>query len=318
MKRRFVFLAVTLFACSRDPADVPSVGTLERDRIELVAEANEPITELAVKEGDVVSAGQLLLQLEPARLAAQVARAQATRAQSAARLAELERGPRAERIRSARAALAGAKSAVASAQSDWQRMKELAEKDIETASRRDAMLAARDAAVARRDEAAALLDELERGNTSEELEQARSALAAADASLAETRVHLERLSVRAPMAGRVDSLPFELGERPAAGATVAVLLAADTPYARVYVPQPVRVRIGPGTKARIAIAGRDGALAGRVRTLAHEAAFTPYYALTQHDRGHLSYLAEVDVDPGAAADLPTGVPVEVTFELGNP
>jgi HlyD family secretion protein len=317
MKRWALAVLCGFAACSRDPAAIPAVGTLERDRIELTAEANEPITELAAREGDLVTAGQLILQLEPSRLAAQVARAQASRAQLAARLAELERGPRAERIRQARAALAGAKSAVANMESDWQRASQLAEQGIETGARRDSSRAARDGAFAQRDQAQALLEELERGYTSEEIEQARSALAAADAALTESRIHLERLSVRAPGAGRVDALPFKLGERPAAGATVAVLLSADTPYARVYVPEPVRVRIGPGSRAHIRIAGRDGELAGTVRTLSHEAAFTPYYALTQHDRGRLSYLAEVDVDGGAGADLPTGVPVEVRFELGS-
>ena len=52
-----------------------------------------------------------------------------------------------------------------------------------------------------------------------------------------------------------------------------------------------------------------------MRTLSHDAAFTPYYALTQHDRGRLSYLAEVELDGVATATLPTGVPVEVRFEL---
>jgi HlyD family secretion protein len=83
----------------------------------------------------------------------------------------------------------------------------------------------------------------------------------------------------------------------------------------VYVPEAVRARIAEGTRATVTVSGRDGTLEGRVRELAHEAAFTPYYALTQHDRGRLSYLAEVVVSGPGADDLPTGVPVEVRFEL---
>ena len=50
-----------------------------------------------------------------------------------------------------------------------------------------------------------------------------------------------------------------------------------------------------------------------MRYVSSEAAFTPYYALTQEDRGRLSYLAEVTLtDELAAARLPSGVPVEVT------
>ena len=48
-----------------------------------------------------------------------------------------------------------------------------------------------------------------------------------------------------------------------------------------------------------------------VRFLSAQAAFTPYYALTQRDRSRLSYLMEVTLTEPAAKELPTGVPVEV-------
>ena len=73
-------------------------------------------------------------------------------------------------------------------------------------------------------------------------------------------------------------------------------------------------RIRVGSRARVRIAGREGELAARVRWVAHDAAFTPYFALTQHDRGRLSYLAEVDIEGADSVELPTGVPVEVEFE----
>ncbi len=315
MKARVTLLCL-LAACGGDPAAVPAVGTLERDRIELAAEAAEPIVAVHVREGDRVAAGDAVLALDPRRLAAQVARAQGLRDQARARLAELERGPRAERIREARARLAAAESAAANAQREYDRVRALAQRSVESAARVDLLRSQRDQAVAARDRARALLEELEHGTTSEELDQARGALAGAEAALADVEVRLERMTVRAPRAGRVDALPFKLGERPGAGAVVAVLLSADAPYARVYVPEAVRARISTGTPARVRVAGRDGELDGRVTKLAHDASFTPYYALTQYDRGRLSYLAEVEVTGPGLEDLPTGVPVEVRFELG--
>ncbi|HTO06885.1 MAG TPA: HlyD family efflux transporter periplasmic adaptor subunit [Myxococcota bacterium] len=302
-------------ACRRDPGAIPVVGTLERDRIELTAEENEPIVEVQVREGQTVAAGDVLLALDDRRVSAQLARARATRDQLAARLAELERGPRAERIREARARLAGAESAAKNAQIEYDRVQSLERRSFESASRRDQMRSQRDEAASRRDQARATLEELERGTTTEELDQARGALAAAEAAVADTEVRFERLTLRAPRPGRVDSLPFKQGERPPAGAVVAVMLAADPPYARVYVPEAVRARIAEGTRATVTMSGRDGALEGQVRKLAHEAAFTPYFALTQHDRGRLSYLAEVEVSGPGTGDLPTGVPVEVHFQL---
>jgi len=315
MKRMVSAWLVALAACGADPADLPALGTLERDRIELVAEANEPIVAVFVREGDPVVVGQLLLQQDDALLAAQSTRAEASRDELRARLAESERGPRAERIREARARLAGAESAVRNAQADHERARALEQRSFESPAKRDLLRSRRDEALARRDEARATLEALEHGSTSEELDQARGALAAAEAQVAENAIRRARLSVRAPRSGHVDALPFELGERPPTGAVVVILLAADPPYARVYVPEPVRARIASGSRARIRIAGLEGELAGTVRMLSREAAFTPYYALTQYDRGRLSYLAEVEIDGTAPDRLPTGVPVEVRFDL---
>jgi HlyD family secretion protein len=84
------------------------VGTLERDRLDLVAEASEPVVERSVDEGAYVEAGSLLVKLDPVRLEAQVAQAASARARAEARLAELVRGPRRERIAETRARLLGA------------------------------------------------------------------------------------------------------------------------------------------------------------------------------------------------------------------
>jgi HlyD family secretion protein len=106
-------------------------------------------------------------------------------------------------------------------------------------------------------------------------------------------------------------LPYKLGERPPAGGVVAVLLADGTPYARVYVPEDLRVRYAAGNRVQLHVDGVDGPLGGTVRYVSAEASFTPYYALTQKDRTRLSFLAEITVDDPKAASLPAGVPVQV-------
>ena len=83
------------------------LGTLERDRMELVAESQDPVVEIAVTEGDRVTAGQLLLRLDPAAYDARLTQARAEVAQAERRLAELVSGPRREEILAARARLAG-------------------------------------------------------------------------------------------------------------------------------------------------------------------------------------------------------------------
>jgi len=54
-----------------------------------------------------------------------------------------------------------------------------------------------------------------------------------------------------------------------------------------------------------------------VRFVSAEAAFTPYYSLTQKDRSRLAYRAEITLEGAEAAALPTGMPVQV-FVPGAP
>ena len=122
---------------------------------------------------------------------------------------------------------------------------------------------------------------------------------------------MARTVVRSPVAGVVESLPFRLGERPARGQTIISLLSDERIFARVHIPEPLRTRVATGDPALIRVDGHPEDYPGRVRWISTEAAFTPYYALTQHDRSRLAYLAEIDL--GDDAGLPVGVPAEVRF-----
>lgn len=311
-------LVALLFAtgCQRN-AGLEVVGTLEWDRIELTAEAAEPIVGFAVREGETVTAGQVILSQDARRMQAQLDQANALLAQQEARLAELRRGPRTELITQARAQLEGAAGTLASARHELDRVRPLVDKKLLSPQDLDKAQAAYDTALAARDAARAILAERETGSTSEELDQAVAARDAASASARALAVGLERLTVRAPRAGVVDDLPLELGERPQAGAVVAVLLAGDAPHARVYLPEPLRAQVRTGSTATVHIDGIDRPFRGHVRRISADPAFTPYYSLTAHDRSRLSYLTEVELDGDEAHELPAGIPLQVTFD-GEP
>lgn len=303
-------------ACDTPPAVRRVVGTLERDRIELIAEAQEPIVEILVREGQQVQTGDLLVRLDESRFAAQHAQAQAARDRTAARLAELVRGPRTEKIAEARARLQGVESTLREARRDLTRIKSLFEQEVVPEARLDQALTRYDGARSRRNEARVMLQRLLEGTTSEELDQARAAVSEAEAALTEIQIRAQRLHIQAPQPGQIDALPYEVGERPPPGAVVVVMLGDTAPYARVYVPEPRRVYVQPGLAAQVWVDGMEQALSGRVRVVSSEAAFTPFLALTERDRSRLTYVAEVDMIDPQAATLPTGLPVEVSFESG--
>jgi HlyD family secretion protein len=90
-----------------------------------------------------------------------------------------------------------------------------------------------------------------------------------------------------------------------------VLLDSSRTFARVFVPEHLRSRVRPGDSLTVRIDGLAESFSGQVRWVSADASFTPYFALTEHDRSRLSYLAEIDVE--AASELPSGIPLQVDF-----
>ena len=302
--------ASLLWGCQPVPETTRIVGQLESDRIELTAESSEPIVARLVIEGQSVTEGEPLIQQNTDRVLAQLAELEAVLAQTQARLDELVRGPRKEQILAAQANLDGAVRDLEFRQLELDRAETLLTKKLASAENRDAARAALDASAARLEYNKAQLQQLLTGTTVEELEQARSALRQSEAKVQQKQIDLQRLTTAAPANGVVDSLLLQTGERPVPGQPIAILLGGTQPYARVYIPEAQRVSVKPGDTARVFVDGRDQPVNGRVRWVASEASFTPYFALTEHDRGRLTYLAKIDLD-ATANRLPDGVPVEV-------
>ncbi|MCU5783914.1 secretion protein HlyD family protein [Alcanivorax balearicus MACL04] len=302
-------LLLLLFGCNDQPE--PLLGTIEWDRVAVLAEASEPVIELSVREGEAVTSGQPLLRLDPTRIQARLEAAQADLAGQRARLAELERGPRRETIDAARAELAQARSERTLARQDLRRTQTLFERGSVARANLDDARARVNSLGAQVDARQARLDELLAGTRPEQLDQARATLQAAQASVAELRRQRQRLDVVAPIAGRVDALPHRLGDQPAQGAVLVSLLGGDTPYARVYIPEPRRAAIRPGDRFRVAVDGIDKPFDAEVRSIRQDPAFTPYYALSGDDAARLSYMAELTLLGEAARELPAGVPCQV-------
>ncbi len=307
-----LLLALMLTACG-DSADNQALGTLERDRIVLKATASEIIVSEPVPEGTMVTAGTVLVQLDDKKQQVLVARAEAEAARARAQLEELRNGARPEEIAAASARVQGAKAEVVEAQASYTRALELEKQKLAAQATLDRALANRDAAEAALESASEDLLRLTNGTRQEQLDQGEAALRAAEAQLALEQHRLSELTVVATRDAYLDSLPWNVGERVPAGSTLAILLASDRPYARVYIPEPWRASLNTGDTRRVLVDGVDRTLTGRLRWIATEPAFTPYYALNASDRARLVYVAEFDLED--AEDLPTGVPAQVL--LGN-
>ncbi len=303
----FVLLALT--ACS-DKSQNLALGTLERDRIAHTATASEVVVDLPVKKGTLIKKGTLLVKLDDTLQKAEVDKARAQVAQAQANLEKLRNGAREEEVAAARANVAGSRAALIESKANYARILNLKKQNLVSQAELDKALAIRDASQANLESTQEALLALTNGTREEDLRGAEASLNVALATLASANKRLADLSVVATRDGILDNLPWNLGERVTVGSPLAIVLAGNAPYARIYVPEPYRVKLKVGDKLVVHVDSIEQPITGSLRWIATEPAFTPYYALNQEERSRLMYLAEVQL-PESEFELPNGVPAQV-------
>ncbi|MBS0465414.1 MAG: HlyD family efflux transporter periplasmic adaptor subunit [Proteobacteria bacterium] len=309
-------LVTTLLLAACAPRSPQVSGTLEWDRITLPAPISERIAQVSVHEGDMVAAGATVLTLETTRTQARLDAAKAQLAGAQEALKKLRVGARSEDIAQARAQLAGAQSLATNAGQALGRARAEFARQVVPRASLDAAIAQAGSADAQVQAVQQALAVLLHGSRPEDIAQAQAQADAAQAQVDSISVDLQRVRITAPRAGRIDAIPYKQGDQPPVGAPLAIELVGDAPYARVYVPEPLRASVHIGDRARVVVDGQAGAFAGRVRAIRAEPVFTPYYALSGEDAPRLSYLAEIQLGTDAGK-LPIGVPVHVEFWRGG-
>jgi len=73
------------------------------------------------------------------------------------------------------------------------------------------------------------------------------------------------------------------------------------------------MRVREGQDLTLHVQGDKRDWHARVRSIARDPSFTPYYALTGDDASRLVYRAELLLTDADAAQLPAGLPVQVTL-----
>ncbi len=304
-----LLIFVSLTACDSRPQNI-ALGTLERDRIAHTATANEIVVALPVPQGSEVKKGTLLVKLDDTLQQTQVSKAEAEVAQAEANLEKLRNGARLEEVAAARAKVEGAKAVLVENEANYERSLKLIKYSVISQATLESALASRDSSLASLQSAEEQLHELTSGTREEDLRAAEARLDAVIASLAGEKKKLADLSIRATRDGLLDDLPWNLGERVTAGSPLAIVLAGKAPFARIYVPEPYRVKVKVGDTLVVHVDGLEKTLSGKLRWIATEPAFTPYYALNQEERSRLMYLAEVQLQDSEAY-LSNGVPAQV-------
>lgn len=305
----FILMSLVITACS-DSNEGVALGTLERERVIHPATTNEILIDLPVSAGQLVEKGQVIAKFDAELQQAIVAKAQAQLAQATAFLEKTLNGARPEEVAAASAKVAAANAAYTQSEANFRRAKTLVKDKLASQETLDSATAARDETFANLESAKQNLNELTNGSRVEDINSAKAQVQAAEAELKVQQKYLSDLTIKAMRAGRVDNLPWHVGERVTKGSPVVIIQANSAPYARVYIPEPYRAKLNQGMTLTVRVDGIDKDIQGELTWIASEPAFTPFYALNQEERARLMYLAEVTL-PVSENNLPTGVPAQV-------
>ncbi len=323
-----VSVAVVPIALREVAAGQSFIGTVTASKKSLIGSAVDGrVVEMLVDDGDPVTVvptgdpprpvGQPIAQLLTETISIEIAAARAQHQLRQQELAELEAGSRPEEIEQAKARLAAAKALNDYAQSRHQRLKTLYEQARST-SREDfeeAMSAAL-AAEQNRLAAQAAYDLAVKGPRSEQIEQARARLAAAQEEVNRLQDMMKKYTVRAPFEGFVIAKHTEVGAWLSRGDPVAEVVQLDPIEVRVSIPEAYIPHVRMGAEVRVRLeASPDDVIVGQVARIVPQADLRsrtfPVIVRLPNPRQEGEYLMKAGML--AAVTLGVGRPVAATL-----
>jgi HlyD family secretion protein len=296
--------------------------------VQIAPEVGGRILELKVKEGDRLSKGDLVAQLDTRDTDLSLQRAQADRAQADAQVRLLLAGSRPEDIRQADAQalaadadVAAATADLSNAQTDLERYESLLRANAGSQKARDDAKARSDVAEQRvnaaKERARSARETAARfraGSRREEIDAARARLAAVDAQIATLQKALQDATVTSPVGGIVTEKLVNEGELVAPRSPLVVVTDLDDAWGEVFVDEPVVPRITLGQPATLYTDAGGSGIEGKVTYISPRAEFTPRNVQTAEERSKLVYRIKVSADNRNGV-LKPGMPVEAELPL---
>jgi HlyD family secretion protein len=290
-------LALLAGSCSQS-APTSVSGTVETDEVHVGSRYGGRVQKLFAQEGDSLTNGQMIAELDASELPSR-------RDRMAAQLAELEAGPRKEEIAAAKADWEAQLADLELARTNAIRSADLFAHNTISATERDqtvsrANLLEKTAAAAK-----SRYDLLLAGTRPEQIAQAR-------AQLAELETQIAEMKIKAPSDSTLEVLSVKVGDVLASNQQVATLLLPHL-WARVYVPETWLAHIKIGDTAKVRVDGYPNKdFSGVVEQIARQAEFTPRNVQTAEERVKQVFGIKVRLD-NPNGDLRAGMSVDVSF-----
>lgn len=291
-------------------------GNVDIRQIDLGFRVNGRLQNMNFEEGDVVSEGNLLAQIDPKPFELELNNQESQLQAAKANYDKLLAGNRYQEIEAAKAFLKEKEVAHANALITLNRQKDLAAKKFASQQTLDDALAREKEAKAQFNSAKSNLNLLESGFRSEEIKQAKAQLDAAIARTDIAKTNLADTKLLAPSKGIIFTRIREPGSIIAFGEPVYTLSITEPIWVRGYISEVDLGRVKPGMQVFVFIDTYQNPFQGQIGFISPQAEFTPKNIETKEIRTDLVYRLRIAVaDP--QGHLRQGMPVTIHIPI-NP
>ena len=240
----------------KPPAEVIE-GQAEATSVRISGKLPGRVTEIYVKEGDMVKAGDTLIHIHSSLAEAKLLQATEMKKAAAAQNRKVDAGTRSQIVQGARDLVSQAAAAREIAQKTYQRMENLYNEGVMSAQKRDEAKAAYDAAVAGEKAAQSQLSLAESGAQQEDKESAAAMVGVAQGGINEVDAVLEDQYLVAPCDGQIDQLYPEVGELVSLGTPLMSLLKVSDKWVTFNVREDALNDFKLGSKVKVMIPAMD-------------------------------------------------------------
>lgn len=264
----------------------PIVGMVRTTEIKIAPEVSGHIATIPVKASNRVAAGDVIATLSSPELSASVEEARAAVGQARATRDHVYAGVRQEEVDIAAREVNKAEADLTLAEEQLRRTSHVAGAGYASKQNLDDAQAGVAAARANLVQMQAGLAAAQHGPTAEDRASADAAVTEAEASLAVLERRLDKLQLRAPVAGVVQTVVGELGEATVPGRTVLTLTATAEPWFSFNVREDALRGMDIGTALTLTASGGGQPIPAKVtelRRLGDFATWRAARAVGDHD-----------------------------------
>lgn len=260
-----IVVVLGLWLAWRTPAEQLQ-GMADADTINVAAKITARLAELKVREGDRVTAGQVLFVLDSPEVAAKEEQAHGALEAARAVADKADEGARSEDIRAAQANWKRAEAGATLADATYQRVQNLFNEGVMTRQKRDEALAQARSSRELANAARAQYDQALAGARDQDKRAAQGQVRQAQGAVAEVNAARDEVNGRAPVAGEINKRMSDIGELVPAGYPVFTLVDIDRMWVSVNLRESQMRGLKVGTRLR-----------GTVPALDRDAEFEVYF-----------------------------------------